>query len=103
MLKNMTLGQYFPGDSMIHRMDPRIKFIIVLALIVVIFIAKTVWGYLAITAFLLFGGSGQPGAVYLRAEGLEAPLVYLGVYLCDQYLFITGEHILVEWWIIRDL
>ena len=101
MLKNMTLGQYFPGDSMIHRMDPRIKFIIVLALIVVIFIAKTVWGYLAITAFLLFGALASRVPFIYVLKGLK-PLWFILVFtFVINIFFITGEHILVEWWIIR--
>ena len=101
MLKNMTLGQYFPGDSMIHRMDPRIKFIIVLALIVVIFIAKTVWGYLAIPAFLLFGALASRVPFIYVLKGLK-PLWFILVFtFVINIFFITGEHILVEWWIIR--
>lgn len=101
MLKNMTLGQYFPDDSMIHRMDPRIKFIIVLALIVVIFIAKTVWGYLAITAFLLFGALASRVPFIYVLKGLK-PLWFILVFtFVINIFFITGEHILVEWWIIR--
>ena len=39
MLKDITLGQYFPGNSVIHRMDPRSKLIIVILYIVVLFLA----------------------------------------------------------------
>ena len=41
MLKDITLGQYFPGNSVIHRMDPRSKLIIVILYIVVLFLAKS--------------------------------------------------------------
>jgi energy-coupling factor transport system permease protein len=40
MLKNITLGQYFPGRSLIHRLDPRIKLTLTFAYIVILFIAK---------------------------------------------------------------
>ena len=34
MLKDITFGQYFPGDSIIHRLDPRMKLILIIAYIV---------------------------------------------------------------------
>ena len=37
MIKNITLGQYFPGDSIIHRLDPRTKLLLAIAMIVAIF------------------------------------------------------------------
>ena len=52
MIKNITLGQYFPGDSVMHRMDPRMKFLLTLALIVLIFCVQTVYGYAATGAEL---------------------------------------------------
>ena len=39
MLKNMTLGQYFPGDSLIHRLDPRTKILATIALIAIVFVS----------------------------------------------------------------
>ncbi|MDD3242308.1 MAG: energy-coupling factor transporter transmembrane component T [Eubacteriales bacterium] len=52
MFKNMTLGQYFPGNSPIHRLDPRTKLLATVAYIVLIFLVKTFWGYLGVLAFL---------------------------------------------------
>lgn len=101
MLKNMTLGQYFPGESIIHRLDPRIKFIVVLALIVVIFIAKTAWGYGAITAFLLFAALASRVPFIYVLKGLK-PLWFILVFtFVINLFFITGEKILFEWWIFR--
>ena len=53
MLKNITLGQYFPGSSIIHRLDPRFKLVIAIALIVLVFVIHTWWGYLAVAAFIV--------------------------------------------------
>jgi energy-coupling factor transport system permease protein len=53
MIKNVTLGQYFPGNSIVHRLDPRTKLLLAIALIVVIFMADTVIGNLVIFAFLV--------------------------------------------------
>ena len=41
MLKDITLGQFFPGESVIHRLDPRTKLIALVAYIVALFMAKS--------------------------------------------------------------
>ena len=52
MLKDITLGQYFPGDSAIHRMDPRMKLILTIVYIVGVFFISNLPGYLLALAFL---------------------------------------------------
>ena len=52
MLNDITLGQYFPGDSAIHRMDPRTKLILTIAYIVSVFFIGNLPGYLLALAFL---------------------------------------------------
>ena len=37
MIQNITLGQYFPGNSFLHRLDPRMKLLLTLALIIIVF------------------------------------------------------------------
>ena len=55
MLKDITIGQYFPGDSVLHRLDPRTKLILSLFFIVIVFLAKDLVTIAALTlvAFLL--------------------------------------------------
>ncbi|MEL4106633.1 energy-coupling factor transporter transmembrane component T [Oscillospiraceae bacterium WX1] len=45
MLKDITLGQYFPGDSIVHRLDPRTKFILTFVYIVALFTAQGIYSY----------------------------------------------------------
>ena len=52
MLKDITLGQYFPGDSAIHRMDPRMKLILTIIYIVGVFMVGNLPGYLLALGFL---------------------------------------------------
>ena len=52
MLKNLTLGQYYPVDSWVHRLDPRIKILLTIALIVIVFLVKSFVGYALILAFM---------------------------------------------------
>ena len=52
MLKDITLGQYFPGETIVHKTDPRAKILIALIYIVITFCVSNFWGYLALFAFV---------------------------------------------------
>ena len=52
MLKDITLGQYFPGNSIAHRLDPRTKILLVTLYIIALFSAKGLAGYLVMAATL---------------------------------------------------
>lgn len=54
MLSNITIGQYFPGDSFLHRMDPRAKIIATMIFIIAIFLAETTLAYTVVGLFTLF-------------------------------------------------
>lgn len=53
MLKDITLGQYFPGNSVLHRMDPRFKIIFTLLFIVMLFAGNSIWSLVTGTVFVL--------------------------------------------------
>ena len=53
MLKNITLGQYFPGNTFIHRLDPRTKLILTIVYIVILFVAQTWTAYALVAVFLI--------------------------------------------------
>lgn len=53
MLKNITIGQFFPGDSFLHRMDPRAKIMSTIIFMVAIFLADSVLAYGVVAAFTL--------------------------------------------------
>ena len=52
VLNNITMGQYYPVDSCVHRLDPRIKLILTIVFIVAVFMAKTFLGYALILGFV---------------------------------------------------
>lgn len=53
MIKDITLGQFFPGNSLLHRLDPRFKIILTVLFIVIVFLAKSPVSYLAVVVFTL--------------------------------------------------
>ncbi len=52
MLTDITIGQYFPGKSLLHRLDPRMKLVLTLLFIVLVFLPQSWWAMLPVLAFL---------------------------------------------------
>ena len=92
MLKDITLGQYFPGNSIIHRIDPRVKIIITLVFIVVLFLAKGPVGYgiMLLTLISVILISRISLKVILRSM---RPLLFIIIFTAILNMFYTGgEH-----------
>ena len=100
-LKDITLGQYFPGNSPVHRLDPRTKIIAVFFYIVALFLAKSFISYAVM--FLLLAASIKISKVPLKAilNGMR-PIVFLAAFTAVLNLFYTpGETVLMEIWVLR--
>ena len=98
MLKDITLGQYFPGVSVVHRLDPRTKLIILIGYIVALFSAKSWVSYGVVFLFLatVIAISGIPVKAIVR--GMK-PLVMILIFTGLLNLFFTsGETVLVSFW-----
>ncbi|MGI6160963.1 MAG: energy-coupling factor transporter transmembrane component T family protein [Christensenellales bacterium] len=91
MFKDMTLGSYFPGDSYIHKLDPRTKILLTLAFMIIVFLVKTGWGYLMLGCFFLTVAfiSGIPLLFYLKSL---KPLMFILIFtVIINVFFTTGE------------
>lgn len=100
MLKDITLGQYFPGNSFIHRLDPRTKLIMLIVYIVALFVAVSWVSYGVMLAFLIgcIAISQIPPKSIVR--GMK-PMVMILAFTAILNLFMTqGETVLVKFWII---
>ena len=53
MLKDITLGQYYPAESPIHRLDPRTKLLLMIAFIVAVFLVDSMVMYIPLFAFIV--------------------------------------------------
>ena len=93
MLKDITLGQYFPGDTPAHKLDPRTKIILVISYIVALFQAKNLLTYaLMAVTFVLCAKISKVGARALL-KGLK-PVVIIVLFTGFLNLFFTpGETI----------
>ena len=95
MLKDITLGQYFPGNSPIHRLDPRTKLVLLVAYIVALFLAVSWVSYAVMLVFLIsvIAVSGVPPKSFVK--GMK-PLVFILVFTGVLNLFFTrGETVLL--------
>ena len=100
MLKDITLGQYFPGNSVIHRLDPRTKLVMLVVYIIALFLAggPASYGLMFLLLAACIGISGIPVKAFLR--GMK-PLVFILIFTGVLNLFLTqGETVLVKFWVI---
>ncbi|MBR6219649.1 MAG: energy-coupling factor transporter transmembrane protein EcfT [Clostridia bacterium] len=101
MLKNMTLGQYFPGDSFIHRLDPRTKLLATIALIAIVFVSQGFSGFLAIAAFVLIAAASTGIHLKFLFRGLK-PIMFIVIFTFVLNLFFqTGGTELVRLGFLR--
>ncbi|MGI6201788.1 MAG: energy-coupling factor transporter transmembrane component T family protein [Eubacteriales bacterium] len=101
MLKDITLGQFFPGDSLLHKLDPRVKLILTTAYIILVFIARGAAGFAVILAFTLamIAISKIPAKIIVR--GLK-PLLFIIMFTAAINVFWTkGENLLVRFGFIE--
>jgi energy-coupling factor transport system permease protein len=100
MLKDITLGQFFPGNSVIHRLDPRTKLLALVAYIVALFIAKSWLSYGLMLVFLVTVIAVSKIPMKSIVRGMK-PLVLILVFTGILNLFFTdGETVLVSFWVI---
>ncbi|NLD34940.1 MAG: energy-coupling factor transporter transmembrane protein EcfT [Clostridiales bacterium] len=101
MLRDITLGQYYPIDSPVHRLDPRIKILLTMAFIVCVFLVGSPLGYLPIAAYLAWATwmARLPAKMMLRSM---RPLRILLIFTFVLNLFFgTGDTELLRLGFIR--
>ncbi len=92
MLKDITLGQYFPIDSPVHSMDPRIKIILALVFIITIFFIKSLWGFVAVALYVVFAVKLSKVSFKLVLKGVR-PILFLIIFTALINLFMTNGEI----------
>lgn len=100
MLKDITLGQYFPGDTVIHKLDPRTKLILVIVYIAALFTAVEWLSYLVMLVVTVVCIAISKISLRTITKGLK-PLVFIIILTGILNLFYTtGGTVLIDWWII---
>lgn len=96
MIRDITLGQYFPGDSWVHKLDPRIKIIATLLFIIELFIVDNFIGFgiAAVVLGVIIAVSRVPVSYILR--GLK-PIMIILLFTFALNIFMVDGRILWQW------
>ena len=98
MLKDITLGQFFPGNSLAHKLDPRTKLILTVVYIVGLFCAESFLSYGLMAALLIAGVRVSGVAPKALVRGLK-PVLFIICFTAVLNLFYTPGEELVSFWI----
>lgn len=101
MLKDITLGQYFPGTSLLHRADPRSKLIFAILYIVMLFVAGNLISFLLSLGFAVFLIIASRIPIKTFLKGLKPVLFVLIFTFFINMLFTGGENIIFEFYFIK--
>lgn len=100
-MKDISLGQFYPADSFTHKMDPRAKLVLVVAFIVMAFLAKNFLSYFAVMICVVSATlvSRIPITKVLKSiKAIIFILVFTGIL---NLLFYNGDTVLWEWWRVK--
>ncbi len=100
MLKDITLGQYYPSNSIIHRLDPRVKLFGTLVYIVSLFLAKNPVVYVVAVIFLFACIRIAKVPVKYILKGLKSILIILAISLVFN-IFMTDGHVVLRIWKLK--
>ena len=91
MLKDITIGQHYPTDSIIHRLDPRSKILITFALIVSLFIINQYIGYVFVVAFIGISIILSKIPISYILKGLKPLYILIGITFIINLFMTSGE------------
>ena len=98
---NITLGQYFPGTSPLHRLDPRAKILLTIALIAAVFVASSIPAYALVFLFIAGMAALSRIDVKFMVKGLK-PVFFVIIFTFVLNLFFTtGGNTLLSWKFIK--
>ncbi len=100
MLSNITLGQYYPGNSIIHRLDPRIKITLSIAFIVGIFLVQNLLGYVLALLYILLTVRLSTVPFKMLMRGIKPLRFILILTFFLNLFFSTGTTVVFRLWII---
>lgn len=95
MIRDITFGQYYPGDSVIHRLDPRVKIIWTLVYLVMIFFVRDFIGY-AIILLMLAGTIKAAGIPFKYVARGMKPIAFILALTLILNLFLFDGKVLLE-------
>ena len=100
MLRDITLGQYYQTDSVIHRLDPRVKLVTTICYIISLFIVDNFIGYVIAGLFLVLVIKLSKVPAKFMVRGMKS-ILFLLIIAVVFNLFLTPGEVLVSFWKLR--
>ena len=97
MLRDITLGQYYQTNSVIHRLDPRVKLVGTICYIISLFLVNNVWGYLVAALFLAFMIKLSNVPFKFMVKGMKAIVFLLMITVIFNMFLTPGEALISVW------
>lgn len=97
MLKDITLGQYYQTESVIHRLDPRVKLVGTICYIISLFLVNNVWGYLVAALFLAVMIKLSNVPFKFMVKGMKAIMFLLMLTVVFNMFLTPGETLISVW------
>ena len=97
MMKNLTMGQYYPVDSFVHRLDPRMKIILTVLMIVAVFMVHSLVGYAIVLGFVYLTARMANVPFKMLMKGLKPLRLILILTFVLNLFFNSGETVLFHW------
>ncbi len=101
MIRDITIGQYYPANSVIHRMDPRVKITCTLLFLISLFLQNSVLGYGIATVFLVTVIKISKVPVKFIVKGLKAIVIILLITVGFNLFLTSDGTILVKFWVFK--
>ena len=101
MIRDITLGQYYPAKSLIHQLDPRVKLVTTMIYVISLFVAKGALGYALATVFLVMVIRMSRVPFGYMTKGLKAIIMLLMITVIFNLFLIDGDIVLWRFGFLR--
>ena len=101
MIRDITLGQYYPADSILHKLDPRVKLVTTIVFLIALFVADDWVGYLVATVFLVAVIKLSKVPFHFMIKGLKAIFFILLITMFFNLFLTPGDVVLVQIWKLK--
>ena len=97
MLRDITLGQYYQSDSVIHKLDPRVKLITTIVFIISLFVVDNFIGYIIAALFLAIVIKLSKVPFKFMVKGMKSIMVLLMITVIFNLFLTPGEALITVW------
>ena len=97
-MANITIGQYYPENSIIHKLDPRVKLFGTMVFIVLLFLIENIWGYALFMVFMAAVIKVSKVPFQKLLKGVRG-ILFILLFSAVLNIFLTPGDVIFDWWI----